>query len=193
MDGFNAENLIKNAKTVYSNRRTLSLEIQDDGSLIIRAPRFISQKRIKEFIVKKHDWIIKTANKVNARTQIAKSLPPLTQEEKSRLKKEAAEYFAPKIEHYAKISGIKYGKISYRFQKTRWGSCNRKGDISLNCLLMLAPKRVRQSVAVHELCHVKHFNHSSEFYKEITKLMPDYKEVNGWLKQNGKNLLARIK
>ena len=193
MDNFDFDSLISRAKTVYSRRRSIAIEIKNDGSLIIRAPHFTTQKRIDGFIAQKREWIIKTAQKVNDRQRAAQSIPPLSESEKAKLKAAAKEYFPQAVEHYAKLFGIKYGKLSYRFQKTRWGSCNRKGDISFNCLLMLAPAKARESVVVHELCHIKHFNHSSSFYREITKLMPDYKEANGWFKQNGQTLLAKIK
>ncbi len=193
MEDFDFDSLINGAKTVYSCRRSIAIEIKSDGSLIIRAPQFISQKRIDRFIAQKRGWIIKTVQKVNDRQMVEQTIVPLTDNERAKLKAAAMEYFPQTVEYYAKLAGIKYGKLSYRFQKTRWGSCNRKGDISFNCVLMLAPGRVRESVVVHELCHIKHFNHSSSFYREITKLMPDYKEVNDWFKQNGQSLLAKIK
>ena len=65
--------------------------------------------------------------------------------------------------------------ITIRHQKTRWGRCNAKGNLSFNCLLMLAPPEVRDYVVVHELCHLLHMNHSKRFWNQVAKVMPNYK------------------
>ena len=83
-----------------------------------------------------------------------------------------------------------YGRVSVRCQKTRWGSCSSKGNLNFNCLLMLTPDGVIDSIVVHELCHRKVMNHSGRFYAEVLKVMPDYAEHHGWLKEHGEMLLA---
>ncbi|MBQ0110708.1 MAG: M48 family metallopeptidase [Oscillospiraceae bacterium] len=189
----NINDIIKNADTVYSRRKTLAIEVKKDGSLVIRAPLFTPKKTVDKFVQSKKDWIIKAVERVKVQQTQRQNVLPLTNEQKAALKKQAMEYIPKSVMVYANAAGIKYGKISYRFQKTRWGSCNRKGDLSFNCLLMLAPQPVCDSVIVHELCHIKHFDHSQKFYKEVERLMPDYKNVNRWLKDNGDRLLAKLK
>ena len=97
--------------------------------------------------------------------------------------------FKERVAYYAPLIGVSYGKITVRKQKTRWGSCSANKNLSFNCLLMLAPPDVIDSVAVHELCHIKHMNHSKAFYSEVFKVMPNYKECHIWLKENGSRLL----
>ena len=72
-----------------------------------------------------------------------------------------------------------------RLQKSRWGSCSVDGNLNFNCLLVLMPPEILDSVVVHELCHRRHMNHSKEFYDEVLRIFPDYKRCNKWLKQNG--------
>jgi predicted metal-dependent hydrolase len=94
--------------------------------------------------------------------------------------------------HYAALMGVTYGRITIRAQKTRWGSCSSKGNLSFNCLLMLAPPEVLDSVVVHELCHLRVMNHSERFYAEVLRVFPEYREKHGWLKDNGDMLLAML-
>lgn len=68
--------------------------------------------------------------------------------------------------------------------------CIPKGNLNFNCLLMLTPPGVLDSIVVHELCHLKHMNHSKRFYAEVTKALPEYREHQKWLKEHGETLLA---
>ena len=84
------------------------------------------------------------------------------------------------------------GHITIRHQSSRWGSCSKKGNLNFNCLLMLAPAEVRDYVVVHELCHLLHMNHSKSFWREVARVMPNYRQPYNWLKENGGLLLARL-
>lgn len=113
----------------------------------------------------------------------------LSEEELKELSRAAKRVIPEKVEAYARLIGVDYGTISYRFQKTRWGSCTKDGNLNFNCLLMLAPEHVLDSVIVHELCHRKEMNHSKAFYDEVLHVMPDYKTAHKWLKENGNRLM----
>lgn len=84
-----------------------------------------------------------------------------------------------------RCKGEKYNWVAIRRQCTRWGSCSSNGNLNFNCLLVLLPDEIIDSVVVHELCHRKQMNQSSEFYAEFEKIFPDYKRCRLWLKQNG--------
>ncbi len=109
----------------------------------------------------------------------------LTEEELDALKEQASQVIPERVRFYAGKIGVTYGRITIRSQRTRWGSCSSKGNLNFNCLLMLMPPEVLDSVVVHELCHLKEMNHSRDFYDEILKVYPDYYRWNQWLKENG--------
>ncbi|MBR0136778.1 MAG: M48 family metallopeptidase, partial [Clostridia bacterium] len=67
-----------------------------------------------------------------------------------------------------------------------------KGNLNFNCLLMLTPPEIIDSVVVHELCHLKHMNHSPRFYAEVRRVFPDYDRQSKWLKQNGPAIMLRM-
>jgi predicted metal-dependent hydrolase len=164
-------------KVIYSKRKTLAITIKD-GEVIARAPYGFNEKRIEAFINNNQKWIeehIKQSVDRMSRLQV-------TPEIERKLRIEAKEYLTEKTEYYARIMGIKYGRITITGAKTRFGSCNNKGDIAYSYRLMLFPEKAREYVVVHELSHILHFNHSIDFYREIERIFPDYKERKRLLK-----------
>ncbi|MDQ2087472.1 SprT family zinc-dependent metalloprotease [Herbivorax sp. ANBcel31] len=93
-----------------------------------------------------------------------------------------------RIEKYKSIIRVSPKKITIREQKTRWGSCSSKGSINLNWKLVMAPMEVLDYVIVHELCHMREMNHSKNYWKIVSSIMPDYTEHRKWLKENGHKL-----
>jgi predicted metal-dependent hydrolase len=79
--------------------------------------------------------------------------------------------------------------ITIKTQKSRWGSCGINNDININWLLMMAPADVLEYVVVHELCHIRVKNHSSQFWALVAEHLQDYKNRRKWLKQQGRNLM----
>ena len=118
------------------------------------------------------------------------SIRPLTREQLEELKKEAALLIPERVRWYATRLGISYGRVTIRAQRSRWGSCSSKGNLNFNCLLMLAPREVIDSVIVHELCHLRELNHSPAFWELVYRAMPDYKSRDRWLKEHGRELMA---
>ena len=88
---------------------------------------------------------------------------------------EAAAHFARRVEHYAPRLGVRPSKVTIRGQHSRWGSCSAKGTVSLNWRLMLAPGELADYVVVHELCHLRHLDHSPRFWAMVGGVIPDYR------------------
>ena len=82
--------------------------------------------------------------------------------------------------------------IRVRKQKTRWGSCGIHNDININWLLILTPPEILEYVMVHELCHIRYRNHSSDFWSLVEAHMPDYRQHRKWLRDNGAGLMMGL-
>jgi predicted metal-dependent hydrolase len=89
----------------------------------------------------------------------------------------------------AALHQIPIRQVSVRNQRSRWGSCSRRGTISLNWRLVQTPSFVRDYILKHELAHVKEMNHSRRFWREVARLCPDYQLAERWLKQHSELLL----
>ena len=116
----------------------------------------------------------------------------LSMDEIRRLGEQALKVIPDRVRHYAPLIGVRYGRITIRCQKTRWGSCSSNGNLNFNCLLMLTPSEVIDSVVVHELCHRKEMNHSQAFYAEVLRVYPEYHKWNQWLKKHGPAIMKRV-
>ena len=173
---------------IRSARRTLALEIAGD-TILIRAPLHMSEQRIRTMVQEKEPWIRTHLIRLERMRQEAGA--PLTKAELQDLKQRGKTVFARRAAYYAEKIGVTYGTITVRAQKSRWGSCSVSGNLSFNCLLLLAPPEVLDSVVVHELCHRLHMNHSPAFYQEVLRVFPEYRKHNAWLKQHGAALLLR--
>lgn len=177
---------------IRSNRKTVAIQVNSDLSVTVRAPRSVSEKDIEEILKKKEAWISKHIEKIKETKERFEAEPTekLTREKVIALVEEALKVIPERVEYFAKVIGVTYGKITIRNQKTRWGSCSSKGNLNFNCLLMLAPPEVLDYVVVHELCHRKQMNHSKAFWLEVEKVLPDYKEVRKWLKEEGSQMIT---
>jgi predicted metal-dependent hydrolase len=98
---------------------------------------------------------------------------------------QAQQRFAEKVKRYASVVGVKPTAVGIQTFKSRWGSCNVRGEILFHWKVVLAPHRIVDYVVVHELCHLKHHDHSAAFWKSVERLMPDYLECKEWLKLVG--------
>ncbi len=179
-------------KIIRSRRKTISIEIKSDFSIIVRAPLFVSDGEANRFVKEKSLWIEKSMEKIKARNNNEKSLPKLTEEEIHELTNKARAVIPKRVADFADIIGVNYGRITIRAQVTRYGSCSAKGNLNFNCLLMLAPREVLDYVVVHELCHLKEMNHSKKFWDIVGSYCPEYKEHKMWLKENGHKLIGRL-
>ena len=90
-------------------------------------------------------------------------------------RKQAAEIFWPRLQELGVAEGLVARGITIRAQRSRWGSCSSRGHINLNWRLMLLPSVLADYVLVHELCHLRHMDHSAAFRALLAKLLPDYR------------------
>ena len=98
---------------------------------------------------------------------------------------QAQQRFAEKVLRYAKVVGVSPTAVDIKTFKSRWGSCNIKGEVQFHWKVIQAPHRIVDYVVVHELCHLKHHDHSPVFWKSVERVIPDYLECKEWLKMVG--------
>ena len=173
-----------------SKRKTIGLEITDEG-LVVRAPMRASQREIERVIRQHREWILRRMAQREILQAKVRQKGLLTQEEIKELAERARAYIPQRVAYYAPLLGVQPGRITIRTQKTRWGSCSAKGNLNFNCLLMLTPPEVIDSVVVHELCHLLEMNHSPKFYQHVLRVFPDYYKHHAWLRKHGPEIMAR--
>lgn len=180
---------------IRSKRKSLCIEIKPQGRIIVRAPSRMSLTEIGRFVEAKEKWILSHQKKMIEKENTSNpDLPDsISQEMLKELAEKAKDIIPSRVDFYAAKIGVTYGRITIRKQRTRWGSCSAKGNLNFNCLLMLAPPEVLDSVVVHELCHRKEMNHSKRFYDEVLRVFPEYRKCERWLKENGPVLLNRYR
>lgn len=165
---------------IYSDRKSLAIEIQRSGRVIVRAPFGTSMKQISAMLDENKEKILAGVEKMRERE---KAHPQKSEEEIKALIRRAKEELPPKIEKYAAIMGVKPTHFSVTRATTRFGSCSGKNAISFSCFLMDYPDEAIDYVVVHELAHIKQHNHSARFWAEVDKVLPDRKEREKLLKK----------
>jgi predicted metal-dependent hydrolase len=98
----------------------------------------------------------------------------------------AARELPPMVVAYATRFQLRVSRITVRNQRFRWGSCSRRGTISLNWRLIQTPVYVRDYIVVHELAHLMQMNHSERFWQQVERWCPDYATAEQWLKQHAR-------
>ena len=174
---------------IRSKRKTLALQVCGQR-VIVRAPIRTPLRTIEKFVTEHEAWIEK---KLAKNAEASAGIVPLTEAELNALRKKANEYIPERVAYYAPKVGVSYERIAIRCQRSKWGSCSSKGNLNFNCLLMLTPPEVIDSVVVHELCHRKEMNHSPKFYALVKSVYPNYDACHKWLKANGGTIMERAK
>ena len=171
-----------NSKTVLINgmdfvlkkvRRSKSLKItiHQDKRVVVTAPYYTSYKTMERFLGLQEEWI--------------KSIVPADISGSYKKNKEKARVFVhSRLEYFNQFYKFPYNRVSIRNQKTRWGSCSRKGNLNFNYKIIFLSPEAADYIIVHELCHLKELNHSKGFWDLVEKAIPNYKAIRKQLKQN---------
>ena len=165
---------------IRSRRKTIAIQIDREGQVIVRTPYGITKRKVEEFLDEKKDWILQTRQRVEKRKteQI-----PISEEVRREGIERAKRIFPERTAYFAKRMDVDYGRITIREQKTRWGSCSSKGNLNFNWKLVLLDPELLDYVVVHELAHRREMNHSKNFWKIVEAELPDYRERRRRLKE----------
>ncbi len=156
--------------TLRRNTRSkyLRLTIRLDGLVIVTAPTRVPLSLIERFVAERLDWI-------QTRLQHIQTLPKLGSGTYRTHKASALHLAQEKLNYFNQFYNFTYKTITIKNQKTRWGSCSRKGNLNFNYKIALIPERLAEYIVVHELCHIGQFNHSQKFWDLVGVAMPDYR------------------
>ena len=165
---------------IRSRRKTLAIEITREAKLVVRAPMRCPQQEIHRFLQQKEQWIALHMAKMQARRE---SHPEPTAEQEAALRQKAKEILPALVAQYAARMDVEPAGITVTGARTRFGSCSPKNRLSFSFRLMEYPMEAIEYVVVHELAHIRHKNHGADFYQEIERIMPDWRERNAMLKR----------
>ncbi len=173
-------------------KKSISIRISADGEVMVSAPLRVSQKDILTFTTLHVDWVFLHVGKIVHKkfgqiptTEYFKYIDDSKREKKGmyREKKDEALLILKKeVEVINKIYNFMYTAIRVKNQKSRWGSCSRGGVLNFNYKVAYLNPEQRRYVIVHELCHLKEFNHGPQFWNLVSLIVPNYKEVRRGLK-----------
>lgn len=153
-------------KIEYSRIKNVYIHIKD-GEVIVKAPRRVSKKEIDKIVKSKEEWIKKTLAKTKIKSEKEKLY---TDEEFKTIVEETAN-------ELIKETGLVPNKVRIRDIKYAWGSCSANKNVTISYKLIYYSKDVIKYVILHELCHLKHMNHSKDFWNLVETYMTNYKEV----------------
>ena len=142
----------------------------------VTIPRGQTLKDAQKFVDKKINWIKKHSNNMKVLTEKSKKLPKINREE-------ARENLEKRLSELAEQHNFRYNRVSIRSQRTRWGSCSSKDNISLNMKLLHLPQHLIDYILLHELVHTKVKNHSKDFWNELETVVPNARTVDEQLRE----------
>ncbi|MBP9866214.1 MAG: M48 family metallopeptidase, partial [Candidatus Omnitrophica bacterium] len=199
-----------------------SLEIREDLKIQVRAPRWVAEREIAQFIDSRRGWIEKAQLEIKRRMAVlqgcgtdglywnGKIYPVIASDElrerfcfaadrflihplwvneaekvaESWFRKQAAAILEQRLRVFSESSGLLFRHFRLGRARTRWGSCSHGGTITLHWRLLWVPDWVRDYVIFHELCHLRHFDHSRAFWQAVAGLFPEYRRACAWLKEH---------
>lgn len=166
--------------------RRVIIYVRPVKGIRVAVPTRTSLKKAMEFIYAKRQWIMKHVAIIeqieNQKEALANSYPAIDRDN-------AEQRLITRLHYLAKKHGFTYSKVTIRNQKSRWGSCSHKNNISLNMKLALLPEELIDYVILHELVHTRIHNHSKEFYVELDKYIGNSKAIGKRLRMNQLRLL----
>jgi hypothetical protein len=149
-----------------------------NGQCIVSVPKYIPtiliKSQIEKFIQSKEEWIKKHLEK-----HTSEKLSPKEYKEKKQI---LLTYIQERLKYFNQLYNFKYNAVKVKNMSSRWGSCSKKGNLNFNIKLVSLTEKQCDYVIVHELCHLKEFNHGINFWNLVLKTIPDYKTIRRSIK-----------
>jgi predicted metal-dependent hydrolase len=133
----------------------------------------------------KCDYILETKNNVFLGFMMTQIKPEIPEERLYHWLKERAKTYLPFRTRILNDNQFELNGIQVKDQKTLWGSCTAEHKLNLNWRLLMAPRFASDYIIFHELCHIRHLNHSKDFWNLVATVCPDYKKAEKWFRDYG--------
>lgn len=168
-----------------SRRRTISLSVEKDLRVLVKAPSLLPDAEVRAFVEKHEAWIEEHVRLRRKQKETARSF---SREEIAKLAKNAWDLACAGIRKYARIMGVVPAGVKITSAVTRWGSCSGKDRLCFSYRIALLPQEAVDYIVVHELAHIRRKDHSPRFYAEVAAILPDYKRRVALLRQTEREL-----
>ncbi len=164
----------------FKKSKSLKLKIRADGEVLVTAPTRLPKIIIETFVREQSDWIIEKLNHLNSLPE-----PHIKTHKRDyiKYKEEARTLVLQMIEEINAHYKFAFKTIAIRDQKTRWGSCSAKKNLSFNYKIALIPKKFTEYIVAHELCHLQEMNHGPRFWKLVEETIPNYIDIQNELRK----------
>ena len=167
----------------------ISLSVKPSGEVRLSYPRLVSSAKALRFLEEKVEWVLQMRERISERAMQGADYTPAQIE---ALRREAKQILPAMVERLARQYGFRYGRVTIRATRSKWGCCTSQNNLSLSLFLMTLPTHLQEFVVLHELCHTVHHNHSAEFHALLNKVTGGREaELSRQLKGIRKNLRFR--
>jgi len=172
--------LVHFVRSYRAKRVRITFNSSSSKEIKVIVPRGVSLKSVKKFVLSKQDLIIKNVQQIREQDKEARKNNGNNEPIKVQ---ESANFLYDRLCELAKKNGFKFNKVSFRWQRTRWGSCSSKNNISLNIKIIRLPSDLQDYILLHELVHIRVKNHSKDFWNELEKYFPNAKKYRKELRK----------
>lgn len=167
----------------YRRSQVLRMRVRSDGTVHVTAPLRVSLRVIEAFVHDKQPWIEQMLGKFAANPE--KRVGEGTPAEYRSTKRTALALVNERLRYFNTLYHFTVGTVAIRNQRSRWGSCNRRGNLNFNYRIALLPPELQDYLVVHELCHIGEFNHSAAFWSLVARTQPNYKLLRAKIRRLG--------
>ncbi|MCD6430367.1 MAG: M48 family metallopeptidase [Deltaproteobacteria bacterium] len=158
-----------------SRAKRINVSVKAAGGIRVAVPKQASLKEAQQFVLSKQTWIEKQLIRLK---KVQDEADKFSEKVKDLDINEAATKIATRLQELAQEHNFSYNRLTIRNQKTRWGSCSTKNNISLNIKLALLPDELRDLVLVHELIHTEIKNHGPKFWQKLEGIYPQSRKLD---------------
>ncbi len=161
--------------------RALRITVYPGGKVVVTKPARVSTRALEAFVEERVEWIETTLARALKRRG-GLPLIELPKLRKGSLAHRDAVASARRLAHerlayFNTLYATTHGSVAIRNQKTRWGSCTAKNNLSFNYKIVFLPEHLADYIIVHELCHTLEHNHSERFWTQVERTLPNHKEL----------------